>query len=392
MNTLRTLIVTLAVLGLASPAFAKPLLAVLDFSESRSELHSDELSVLGDVSRGAALEVLGHRYDVITRENLVDLLKAHGKSLDKCSGECETETGRLLGAELVVSGRIVKAFGKYKVNLKVHRTDPPALLGAEMMTADDHGGLETAVRTGTERLLANVPGARGAPAPSPARDAATEEGASLRTSLKRAAKGVAKKALDEVIERSKDEREEAEKAQEAEEDQDPEEQDQDWRGDTEWFGLYGATGQISQYDGLDSATGGGIVVEFLKFRFPFGETSYGFLGLGGARIMTSGTDLEGGQLYSATLSGALMVGYGYALGARQGLELSVGYGSGSYERDGDFLGVISHDVNGLQSTLSYHYRLDSMSIRGGFLTQYLMLNDEIGNSVQVSVGFAGVAF
>ena len=79
-------------------------------------------------------------------------------------------------------------------------------------------------------------------------------------------------------------------------------------------------------------------------------------------------------------------------GARQGLELSVGYGSGSYERDGDFLGVVSHDVNGLQSTLSYHYRLDSMSIRGGFLTQYLILNDEIGNSVQVSVGFAGVAF
>ncbi|MBD90894.1 MAG: hypothetical protein CL940_11180 [Deltaproteobacteria bacterium] len=168
MHTLRILTVSLAILGLASSATAKPLLAVLDFSESRTGLHADELSILGDVSRGAALQTLGQDYDVITRENLVDLLKAHGKFLASCSGECETETGRLLGAELVVSGRIVKAFGKYKVNLKVHRTDPPALLGAEMMTADDHGGLEVAVRTGTVQLLSNVPGARGTPAPRPA--------------------------------------------------------------------------------------------------------------------------------------------------------------------------------------------------------------------------------
>ena len=172
MYTLRSLIVLVALLGVVTPVSARPLVAVLDFSESRTGLHADELSVLGDVSRGAALRALGHQYDVITRENLVDLLKAHGKSLSQCSGECETETGRLLGAELVVSGRIVKAFGKYKVNLKVHRTDPPALLGAEMMSADDHGGLEEAVRVGTLRVLSTVAGAR-VPVASPAPQAAS---------------------------------------------------------------------------------------------------------------------------------------------------------------------------------------------------------------------------
>ena len=188
MHTLRSFIVLAALLGAVTPVSAKPLVAVLDFSESRTGLHADELSVLGDVSRGAALRALGHQYDVITRENLVDLLKAHGKNLSQCSGECETETGRLLGAELVVSGRIVKAFGKYKVNLKVHRTDPPALLGAEMMTADDHGGLEEAVRAGTLRVLSTVSGARvpvaspdalAAPlsAPAPAPQAATPQAA-----------------------------------------------------------------------------------------------------------------------------------------------------------------------------------------------------------------------
>ena len=94
MYTLRSFIVLVALLGTVKPVSAKPLVAVLDFGESRTGLHADELSVLGDVSRGAALRALGHQYDVITRENLVDLLKAHGKNLSQCSGECETETGR----------------------------------------------------------------------------------------------------------------------------------------------------------------------------------------------------------------------------------------------------------------------------------------------------------
>ena len=159
MVAIRSLLVLVALVGVAAPAAARPLVAVLDFSESRTGLHKEELAVLGDVSRGEALRSLGHAYDVITRENLIDLLKSHGKSLAKCSGECETETGRLLGAELVVSGRVVKAFGKFKVNLKVHRTDPPSLLGAEMMTASEPEDLERAVREGTAKVLAAVPGA-----------------------------------------------------------------------------------------------------------------------------------------------------------------------------------------------------------------------------------------
>ena len=229
-------------------------------------------------------------------------------------------------------------------------------------------------------------------ASSDSTDSTTEESGSLRKSIKRAAKGVAKKALKKVVERSKGER--ADEQGESEEAEGSEEQDRDWRGDTEWFGLYGAAGESTQFDGLDSTTGGGIVVEFLKFRFPFGESSYGFVGLGGARITTSGDELiatVGTMVSSTTLSGALMLGYGYALGPRQGLELSVGYGSGSYERIPG-TPMDSPDVTGPQATLSYHYRLDSMSIRGGFLTQHLTLNDELGNSVQVSVGFLGVAF
>ena len=332
-----------------------------------------------------------------TQESIQQLLKAHGKTLEQCQGECETETGKLLGAELVVSGRVMKAFGKLKVNLKLHRTDPPELLDARVLTVDTLPELESGVKEATSGVLSALTGSSAASSDST--DSSTEKSGSLRKSIKRAAKGVAKKALKKVVERSKGER--ADEQGESEEAEGSEEQDRDWRGDTEWFGLYGAAGESTQFAGVDPTTGGGIVVEFLKFRFPFGESSYGFMGLGGARIDTSGTSVVASQLgtegfsvtlSSTTLSGALMLGYGYALGPRQGLELSVGYGNGTYERTLDTLDMTSHDVTGPQAALSYHYRLDSMSIRGGFLTQALYLNDEAGNHVQVSVGFVGVAF
>ena len=157
----------------ASPsaqAEARPLVAVLDFSEIQSGLERHEVELLSDVARGAALDVLQDVYNIITRENLVDLLKAHGTSLERCQGECETETGRLIGADIVVSGRIMKAFGKYKVNLKAHRTSPPELVGAEVLSASDEGELEDAVRRGTAKLLSAIPGARalGGPRLSPA--------------------------------------------------------------------------------------------------------------------------------------------------------------------------------------------------------------------------------
>jgi hypothetical protein len=160
-------------LGLTSEAQAeRPLVAVLDFSEVQSGLAPHEVELLGDVARGQALETLGTAYNIITRENLVDLLKAHGKTLEQCQGACETETGRLIGAEYVVSGRIVKAFGAYKVNLKMHRTAPPELVGAAMGSADAHEDLERIVREKTAAVLAALvtkgPGPEPAPAPAPA--------------------------------------------------------------------------------------------------------------------------------------------------------------------------------------------------------------------------------
>ena len=152
---------TLCALLASSSALAgeRPLVAVLDFDVKDGGLNRAEEIAVTEDARKVALEVLGDRYDIITRENLVDLLKSHGKTLEKCQGECETETGRLIGAELVVTGRVARVFGKYKLTLKVHQTDPPKLLGMEDTTTDQLVNLPKLVKKLSRQLYESaVPG------------------------------------------------------------------------------------------------------------------------------------------------------------------------------------------------------------------------------------------
>ena len=131
----------------------RPLLAVLDFDVVDSGLNSKEATALTEDVRKVALEVLGSRYDIITRENLVDLLKSHGKTLERCQGECETETGRLIGAELVVTGGVARVFGQYKLTLKIHQTDPPKLLAIQDATTKQMDALPRLLNKASEKLF-----------------------------------------------------------------------------------------------------------------------------------------------------------------------------------------------------------------------------------------------
>jgi hypothetical protein len=128
---LATLCSLALVLTSSAQAGERPLLAVLDLDGTQSKLSAAELQELTETARKGALDHIGKRYGIITRENLVDLLKSHGKTLEKCQGECETETGRLIGADVVVSGTVRRVFGRYRVGLKLHGTSPPSLMGIE---------------------------------------------------------------------------------------------------------------------------------------------------------------------------------------------------------------------------------------------------------------------
>src|SRR5258707_9825773 len=77
--------------------------AVLEFDASKAGADLDR-TYFSDLVRGAVHKAVP-RIFVMTRESTVLLLKAQGKKLESCEGECELETGKMLGADYVISGR-----------------------------------------------------------------------------------------------------------------------------------------------------------------------------------------------------------------------------------------------------------------------------------------------
>lgn len=155
-----------AILLASSSAFAseRPLIAVLDFDGSQAKLSNAEVVELTEIARKEALDQIGSHYRIITRENLVDLLKSHGKTLEKCQGECETETGRLIGADVVVSGAVRKVYGEYRLGLKAHDTDTKDVIGIEKASSKKKHDLPKLIGEVASKLygrLLNNPGGDG---------------------------------------------------------------------------------------------------------------------------------------------------------------------------------------------------------------------------------------
>ena len=70
-------------------------------------------------------------YLVMTRENMMSILKEMGKGIEECTGECEVEIARNIGADYVVSGEVYLIEDQYILSLKMHDTQAGNLLGRE---------------------------------------------------------------------------------------------------------------------------------------------------------------------------------------------------------------------------------------------------------------------
>ncbi len=136
----KTLSAVLAVLEVRTGALQAP-----DRSAVDSGYFTDQI-------RGAALRSLPS-VKVITRENLLVLLQASGKDVSDCEGECEVDTGRRIGADLVISGEALRVGSKYKLNLKLHNTADGALLSQSVASGSTIDDLDTDTRRAVDELL-----------------------------------------------------------------------------------------------------------------------------------------------------------------------------------------------------------------------------------------------
>jgi len=115
-------------------------IAVLEFI-NQAKLKVGEVSYLADLVRTEATLLPRKKYTVMTRENMLTMLP-EGTSLSECEGACEVETGRNVGADYVVSGRVVRFGRSYKVTFKLHDTRDGMLVVASRASARSIEALE----------------------------------------------------------------------------------------------------------------------------------------------------------------------------------------------------------------------------------------------------------
>ena len=84
---------------------------------------------LSDQARKAALDTLSkEEYLIMTRENMMQVLSDMGKDASCIEGSCEVELGRNIGADLIITGDILKIDASYVLTLKLYETKNGGLL------------------------------------------------------------------------------------------------------------------------------------------------------------------------------------------------------------------------------------------------------------------------
>jgi hypothetical protein len=144
MNILCKLMMPIGLL-IASVSHAAPSkrIAVLEF-DNKAKVDSNDVAYLAEVFRQKALGLKASGYVVMTKENMMDLLPP-GKSIEQCVGQCEVETGRLLGASYVVTGALFSVGSELQLIVKVYDTAKGEMLNSQEFSGRDIGKIRESI-------------------------------------------------------------------------------------------------------------------------------------------------------------------------------------------------------------------------------------------------------
>src|SRR5207253_9802209 len=140
------------ILALLLAATPPPVIAVLEFRDKVPAAERIDTAYLADQVRAAGK---GDRPQArrISRENMLILLQSAGRSLEECEAECEVETGRRIGADLVVSGELLRFGTQYKLNMKLHDTRSGELLSGAVASGATADTLDRNLGAAVSNLL-----------------------------------------------------------------------------------------------------------------------------------------------------------------------------------------------------------------------------------------------
>lgn len=155
-----------AALLVSLPASAAQHIAVLELKNRLRPALRDQFPAeyfTDQIRQGALRVVDAEKLQIISRENLLVLLRASGKTLDECEGECEVDTGKRIGADYVVSGELVMVGSTAKASLKLHDTQAGNLLSAVTATGRTAEDLDQSLAASIPTLLAPLRSVREEP-------------------------------------------------------------------------------------------------------------------------------------------------------------------------------------------------------------------------------------
>ena len=140
----------LLLLFLPQVSFAEVRLAVLEFRGTG--LGESGLRILSDKVREGVLSVSqgkvnGQKLIIMTRENMMQVLKDQGLSAEDCTGACEVEVAKNIGADYVISGEVSMFDGLYIVTIKLHQTSNSNLMGTQTIETEKKRELLSEVKT-----------------------------------------------------------------------------------------------------------------------------------------------------------------------------------------------------------------------------------------------------
>jgi TolB-like protein len=120
---------TVATANVGTPTSSSPLIAVLAFTDRLQGLDKNSLdrNYVSNAVR-AAVKRTRPASRLMTQENIQVLLASAHKTLEDCQGECEVDTGRLLGADIIVTGDLLRVGSKLKLDMRMHETKTGQLI------------------------------------------------------------------------------------------------------------------------------------------------------------------------------------------------------------------------------------------------------------------------
>ena len=135
------------------PVVAKKI-AILEFA-NKAQLSRDAAAYLPDLVRDEATRLKRGRFVIMTSENILAMLPP-GSDLANCQGECSVETGRNVGADYILTGKIIKFGRTFKVSMKLYETQGGSLVAGERASAMNLEALEAPVLAAARRMLGRI--------------------------------------------------------------------------------------------------------------------------------------------------------------------------------------------------------------------------------------------